>query len=143
MFVVMLTSSCTASLTKKGEVRSASHVGSSEEGANKTHNHEGVVARIAHIVDDFVLREETRKGKDPTQRKRGNDPRGECDWHVLAQTAHVFLHVKRVMRCAVANGARTQEQTCLEERVSEDVEHCGQPSTCTKTHHHVSQLTNR
>ena len=43
----------------------------------------------------------------------------------------------------MANGARTEEQTCFEECVGEDVEDRWQPCTSAKAHHHVAQLRNR
>ena len=43
----------------------------------------------------------------------------------------------------MANGASTEEQTCLKECVGEDVEHRWQPSASAETHHHVAQLRDR
>ena len=90
---------------------------------------------------DLILREETGEREHPAQGKRGNDPGGERDWHYLAQAAHVFFHVERVMRCAVANRAGAKEQTRLEKCVRKDVEDGWQPCTSAKAKHHVAQLT--
>ena len=49
---------------------------------------------MTHVVDDLILREETREWEHTAQRKRGNDPRAERDGHELAKTAHVLLHVE-------------------------------------------------
>ena len=58
---------------------------------------------MANVVDDLVFGEETREWKHATESKGRDNPSGESDWHELAQTTHIFLHVKRVMRCAVAD----------------------------------------
>ena len=143
LFVMMLTGSSTTWLTKEGEICRTCHVRSSEERAEQSDDHEEVVTGISNVVDDFVLREETREWENAAQRKCGNNPRAEGDGHELTKSAHVLLHVERVVRCAVANGAGAEEQTCFKECVSEDVEYRWQPCASAKTHHHVAQLRHR
>ena len=103
VFFVMLASCGTSRRTKEREVRRARHVCSSHECADKADDHERVVAVVANVVDDLIFREEARKWKHATQCKRRDNPCSESDWHELAQATHVFLHIKRVMRCTMAN----------------------------------------
>ena len=99
----MLTRCSTSRCAKKCEVGRTSHVRSGHKCADKANNHERVVAVVANVVDDLVFREEAREWKHSAERKRRDNPSGESDWHELAQTTHIFFHVKRVMRCAVAD----------------------------------------
>ena len=132
MLVVMLARRCAASGAEEGEICCARHVGSGHECANEADDHEGVVTVVAYVVDDLVLREETREREHSAQGKRGNDPGGERDRHYFAQAAHVFFHVERVMRCAVANRAGAKEQTRLEKCVRKDMEDGWQPCTAPR-----------
>ncbi len=49
---------------------------------------------MADVVDDFVLREETREWEHTAQSECRNNPGAEGDGHELAQAAHVLLHVE-------------------------------------------------
>ncbi len=141
MFIVVLACCSASRSSKEREVGRTRHVCSSHECADETNNHERVVTAVTNVVDDLVFREETREWKHSTECKCRNDPCRERDWHELAQATHIFLHVKRVMRCTMTNRSSTQEQTSFKECVSEDVKYRWRPSTGAKPHHHVSQLT--
>ena len=63
--------------------------------------------------------------------------------HVLAQPAHVLLHVEGVVRARVAHRSRTEEQVGLEEGVREEVEDRRDPRADAEPHHHVAELADR
>ena len=143
IIVVVLTGGSASRLTEEGEVGRTSHVRRREEGSAQTDDHEGLIAVVAHVVDDLVLGEETGQWEHAGEGQRGDDPGGRRDRHLLGESTHVLLHVEGVMRARMADRAGGEEETRLEERVGEDVEHGRQPGARTEAEHHVAELRDR
>ena len=125
-------SSRTSWRAKECEVGRPCHVRGGHERADESDNHERVVTVVTNIVDDFVLGEETRKWEYATQRQGGNNPRGECDRHVFAQSTHVAFHVEGVMGGTMTHRTGAEKQACLEKCVSKDVKYRRHPRPAPK-----------
>ena len=86
---------------------------------------------------DHFLRHEAGEQRGTRDRQRRDEEGPVGDRHLLAKTAHV-PHQLAVHR--VDDGARTEEQARLEERVREQVEHAAGGRTDADRHRHVAEL---
>ncbi len=130
-------------LAEEREVRRPHRVGGGHERADQRDPHEHRVAVVSDVVDDLVLGEEPGEREHAGEGERRHDPGTGGDRHLAPQPAHVLLHVEAVVRAGVAHRAGAQEQTALEEGMSEDVEHGRQPRPGPEAEHHVTELADR
>ena len=100
----------TTELAEERQVHATGHVRGGQERPDQADVQEGVEAGLPGGDEDLVLRPEPGEGEDAGQRERSDDECRERDGHVLAEPAHVALHVEAVMRPGLADRPRPEEE---------------------------------
>ena len=128
-------------LAEEREEQHPSQVERGEERGDRAQHVHGLAAGVLRDLQDGVLREEPRQGRDPGLRERPDQEGRERDGHEGAETPHPSQVLFIVH--PVDHRARAQEQERLVEGVRDQEEHRDAVRAHPRGHEHEPELADR
>src|SRR5215207_1546103 len=136
-------------LTQEGE-RDLTHGVKSSQKSSKCQCHKNPPMSVTECIrKDLILRPKASSNKwKASKRKTTNQKGPKCNWHLLAQAAHIehVLRVYMVITCmqnsvfhAMNDRARTEEKQGLEKCMCDEMEYCRHIRTNAQCGDHESE----